>query len=228
MDLVKDSIEAGRGAGSAVLGLFLWPVIFSALWLAFDAAGFAYSFFPLPYAFAFFSPFAVAFAVLKYWRGNPLSARGLYFGMAVAAAFFFLYSPFCMMGCVKIVNMPSLTKDTLSNGLREIQSRGYGVTTPDKVWFSEGQMVAVGELIADIPIQKRDVSFFCGDAALCGEGGPLRISADGASLTASRKTEAVAAICGDESKKNPPRYCISVSSTGETATSKCAQACGLS
>ncbi len=191
---------------------------------------------------------------LRARRGQAFETMMLVISVIVALAI--LAVLLNILGIVKIFN-PSSPKDVMASGLKEIQSKGYGITTPQKVSFTKGATITVGELISDIPIQAANVKFICkksGTNSVCGDvsaavdkpiirpAGAFTLATDSAAINANHLTikdtiQVYVAICGNED--NPPtayKYCIAVSDTPDGATADCVAAstndekggCGIS
>ena len=124
---------------------------------------------------------------------------------------------------------PPAPKNILQSGLKEIQSKGYGVTTPQKVTFAKGSTISVDNLIEDMPIRSADMTFICNSPNLCGLGNPLSIADSGKRLDATINIEAYAVMCGNDGRLSGPKYCIALSDTAQAATEDCTgpDGCGL-
>ncbi|MEK6953848.1 MAG: hypothetical protein AABX01_02495, partial [Candidatus Micrarchaeota archaeon] len=120
-------------------------------------------------------------------------------------------------------------RSTISDNIRDLNGRGYGVSPPKKVTFASGSNVYVKEIVNNLPVSDKEVKIFCADGpsteAMCGTGGdlPLSINSAGTSITVNKKIEATIVTCANEQKKTQPRYCIVVAHTSEKglATEKC-------
>ncbi|MFH1199689.1 MAG: hypothetical protein V1708_01335 [Candidatus Micrarchaeota archaeon] len=155
---------------------------------------------------------------LKARRGQAFETMMLVISVIVALAI--LAVLLNILNIVKIFN-PSSPKDVMSSGLKEIQSKGYGITSPQKVSFTKGQVFTVGEIVADIPVQRTDVKFICEDTAVCKGTNPLSTDDTNADnrLTVKDKVDAYVVTCGNEG--STPRYCVSVAYTQDAATRYC-------
>ncbi len=170
-------------------------------------------------------------------RGQAFETMMLVISVIVALAI--LAVLLNILGIVKIFN-PSSPKDVMASGLKEIQSKGYGITTPQKVSFTRGATITVGELITDIPIQAADVLFICNKNtnSVCGDSDtvtpakpiirPSGTSADKNHLTIKDTIQVYVAICGNENPADTMdyKYCIAISDTAEGATSDCVASSG--
>ncbi|MEK6954549.1 MAG: hypothetical protein AABX01_06050 [Candidatus Micrarchaeota archaeon] len=111
------------------------------------------------------------------------------------------------------------------SGLRDINGKGYGVTSPKQVCFEKGRSYFTQEVVNSLPISKNEVWFICNDESLCGEGKKLEVS--NSKITANEKVEAYSVICGNEQRATPPFYCISISVSAQKATQTCTDACDI-
>ncbi len=133
-------------------------------------------------------------------------------------------------------------KSAMSDQLRQIQGRGYGVLSAQEVTFEVGT-VFMKEVIRDIPVLESDVCFIC-DNNLCGVSGkPLVPSTPtgvckfdmpndlALTVTKAGKIEVTSNVkaqivgCGDSSV---PKYCVAIARNAKSATGICTKACGLS
>jgi len=137
-----------------------------------------------------------------------------------------------ILGIIKLFN-PSDPKAVMHDGLKEVQSKGYGITIPKKTTFSTSTFLA-RELLSDIPIPETWVGFYCeeDESGLCGSGDDAFINvptAGGKQLTVKKTVEAYVAVCGDQSSiaTTHPKYCIAVAIDAEKASSDCMTKCGL-
>ena len=110
--------------------------------------------------------------------------------------------------------------DVLSYGIKDIQSKGYGITTPKKFTLHREFGVSVRELITDIPISENDVKFVCNETDLCGPGKPLEI--DTAQIRVNQNTVVYGLVCGNEDNPSPgPKFCVSIASEAQKAVDAC-------
>lgn len=165
---------------------------------------------------------------LKARRGQAFETMMLVISVIVALAI--LAVLLNILNIVKIFN-PSSPKDVMSSGLKDIQSKGFGITTPQKVTFAKGANVLAKELISDIPITVSDLKFFCSTSStVCGTGAdkPLKLDSTGKILTINNNIEVFVVVCGNEQNgAGTPKYCVALDDAGDAATKTCSDSCKL-
>ena len=168
-------------------------------------------------------------------RGQAFETMMLVISVIVALAI--LAVLLNVLGIVKIFN-PSNPSDIMNRGLKDVQSKGFGITAPQKIAFTKGASIFTKELLNDIPIQTQEVQFFC-DANICSgtTTAPLKIQSSAGSTnnklmvsSTVNSIEVYVVVCGNEANLSPkPKYCISIARDPEKATSGCeaSSACDL-
>lgn len=113
----------------------------------------------------------------------------------------------------------------ITSELKSIVSSGYGISQPKKVDFEKGLLIDKKTVISDSPVLPEEVRFYCSDGELCGIGSALQIDPAGASVEASQKVQAYVVVCGDDFRKQNPKYCISIARQGAPARQTCEDNC---
>ena len=134
-----------------------------------------------------------------------------------------------VLNIVRLFN-PSDPVKTISSGLKDIQSKGFGVTTPQKVQFGKGTTILTRQVIVDIPIKSTDVTFHCAgsDDSVCAESNdekfPINVetTTDSNKITVNSNIEANIVVCGNE-----PKYCVVLGRDPQATSNQCITACGL-
>ena len=111
------------------------------------------------------------------------------------------------------------SNDVLADNLKRIYSKGFGVSVAEKVVFEKGIVLTKKSIIADLPLDPSDVSFFCNDCP------GLSLLPD--RIEAVEKSNYFAVVCGDDSKTEGPRYCVAFGKTAGEANETCTNACGI-
>lgn len=114
--------------------------------------------------------------------------------------------------------------------LESIVSAGYGVSSPKKVEFVKDQLFNIKSVIGDAPLADEDVVFLCGamSPGLCSDpDAPLTVDPQPGtgSIVVNKKTDAYVVVCGDDTRKSNPKYCISVARQGSDARTTCVNRC---
>ncbi|MBU1198118.1 hypothetical protein KJ765_06455 [Candidatus Micrarchaeota archaeon] len=157
---------------------------------------------------------------LKARRGQAFETMMLVISVIVALAI--LAVLLNILNIVKIFN-PSDPKDSMSSGLKNVQAKGFGISSPQKVTFSEGNTIYMKEVIQEIPVTESDVQF---SAHTSVPTTALAVTAN--KIVVEQTLDIYVVVCGDESRQSPPFYCISLGRTAADSTATCEDACGLS
>ncbi|MBI5224299.1 hypothetical protein HY989_00340 [Candidatus Micrarchaeota archaeon] len=128
-----------------------------------------------------------------------------------------------ILGIVKIFN-PSDPAATMSQDLKKVQTKGYGIEVPRKLTLSKS-IIDVKGVITDIPILEDDVKFVCDDDAICGSDKAISLEKDDKRVVIKNNVEVFVAVCGDASNDNGAKYCVAFSRTETGATESCDKGC---
>ncbi len=121
-----------------------------------------------------------------------------------------------ILGFINPTALGSSPRATLTENIRDLNSKGYGLVQPKKITFEQGDTIFVKELVQDLPVVASDVKFFCGTPEICGDAdAPLDVQ--DARISVRKKIEVFVVSCANEQKSNPPRYCNAFSSTSDPA-----------
>lgn len=121
-------------------------------------------------------------------------------------------------------------KSVMHDGLREVSSKGFGMTAAKKATFEKGVIILRKDVIqTDVAIQQDDMKFF-GDGIITGTAAtsPVQLDSSGKQITTNSKVDAYITVCGDASKPSAPYYCIAIARQPDKSTSTCKTSCGLS
>lgn len=173
-----------------------------------------------------------AFKVMLMKRGQAFETMMLVISVIVALAILAV-----LMGILGglgtgITNDP---KTVMHNTLRDIQTKGFGISTPVDLSFQKGQNIYKREIIGnDIPLSTSGtaLNFVCGANAvdICATGGacaasgskPIQIENNNVVHICSG-VKAKMVVCGNDEK--PKSYCIVLAKTGDDAVAKCRSEC---
>ncbi|MFH1056723.1 MAG: hypothetical protein V1717_02935 [Candidatus Micrarchaeota archaeon] len=111
----------------------------------------------------------------------------------------------------------------IEEGLKNIQSKGYGITTPKKATFEREQQILVGEVIRAIPVDASEVKFAC-KGTICGTD-KINVEDSGASFLSKARLEGFIVVCGDDTQT--PKYCVGVGREAADAREACTSTCHM-
>ena len=117
----------------------------------------------------------------------------------------------------------------MKDGLKQIQSSGYGITTAKKATFDRGSLIRKKSVIQDIPISLTELSFACEGTAICGTG-KVEITNPGQdteSFESNSRLEAFIVVCGDAQKSTDPKFCVGIGRLEKDAKNACTTKCGI-
>ncbi|MBI5636269.1 hypothetical protein HY993_04875 [Candidatus Micrarchaeota archaeon] len=122
----------------------------------------------------------------------------------------------------------------IRDGLREVQSKGYGLTAPKKINLKKDTIILKKTVIGTTPIAETELSFFCDGATICDASkGPIKVAdyagsgAGASSVSISGNVEVNMVACANEEKTSNPKYCVVLARTSADATTSCKTACTI-
>ncbi len=134
----------------------------------------------------------------------------------------------------------------IRDGLREVQSKGYGLTAPKKINLKKDTEILGQSVIGTTPIAKSELAFYCSGSTICGTGTSstpaksiaiantlptdnLKVGKDSVPITSN--VEATMVVCSNEERavttEIPQRYCVVLARTSAEATATCKKQCGI-
>ena len=138
-------------------------------------------------------------------------------------------------------NVTSDAKTVMHNALRDISTKGFGISNPTEVNFQKGSVIFKKEIIGnDIPVDASTLSITCDSkaAAICGTAttcstGSKPISLDSSGVGASKinlcgGSKARMVVCGNQERTSAgPLYCIVFGLTNNDITATCSTLCDV-
>lgn len=112
----------------------------------------------------------------------------------------------------------------MQDGLKTIQSKGFGITTAKKATFEQKQLILRRSVIQDVPIAEEELAFACGGEAVCNTD---NLDVSDQRIESNRRIEAQIVVCGDDNNEQNPKYCVGVGRSAEEARDACTQKCSI-
>lgn len=112
----------------------------------------------------------------------------------------------------------------ITDGLKEIASKGFGVTQPKESTFDDGTLVLRKEVIGDTPIQPEELAFACSDRTVC-DSTKLDVKDD--KIDAKAKVKVYITVCGDDTSKEKLKYCVGVGRQAGSSRDECTKKCRI-
>ncbi|MEM4255340.1 MAG: hypothetical protein QXR53_03355 [Candidatus Norongarragalinales archaeon] len=112
----------------------------------------------------------------------------------------------------------------MQDGLKTVQSKGFGITTAKKATFEKDALIVKRSVIQDVPIDPSELAFAC-NGSIC-TADKLDVTDD--KIEANIRIEAQIVICGDDTRPTDPKYCVGVGRNPEEARTACTSKCGIS
>ncbi len=116
-------------------------------------------------------------------------------------------------------------KSVMAQGLEKIYSQGFGITEAKQADFKKDSIILKREIIGKVALDEKELEFNCEGTFCSATFGTF--GASSTSITAKTNTKAYIAICGDDSRKQNPKYCVGIGRQGSDATTACTKKCQL-
>lgn len=169
-------------------------------------------------------------------RGQAFETMMLVISVIVALAILAVLMGILQPGIITPGNSPATI---MHDGLREISTKGYGITVAKQATFDKGTIILKNDVRgSDLPLTPNDIGFYADSSSSgfvstsCGTGtstSALAVTGSGSSggtqIQVCSKIQAYIAVCGDSSVN---KYCIAIARQPDKATTQCKTSCGLS
>ncbi|MBI5036784.1 hypothetical protein HZC09_05575 [Candidatus Micrarchaeota archaeon] len=116
-------------------------------------------------------------------------------------------------------------KAVMTDGLKSIQAKGFGVTQPKKSNFEVNAYVMRGEVIGDLPVLEDELEFACASSSGICDNDKLVVTKK--SVDAKTNIEVYITVCGDSTKTRNPKYCVGIGRQGAESRDECLKACQI-
>lgn len=116
-------------------------------------------------------------------------------------------------------------KAVMADGLKSIQSKGFGVTQPKDSNFESGAYVLRKDVIGDLPVRESELEFSCATASNVCEKDKLEVGKD--FIDAKANVKVYITVCGDDTKTRDPKYCVGIGRQGADSRDECMKACQI-
>ena len=113
-------------------------------------------------------------------------------------------------------------KELMARDLKRVSTAGYGITEPKEVEFKINSVLDKQEIIGSASLEPAEVGFRC-EGSFCSTN--FSQSEKGIQVKADSKANFV--VCGADSNKQNPKYCIGLGGNAGDATHACLTLCNL-
>jgi len=119
-------------------------------------------------------------------------------------------------------------RTVMSDSMKKVQQRGFGVEVKDKAEFPLGVQYFAKDVVGESPVNPENVKFYCGDTSesLCGSGAgaPIPIATGNTYVgPVVKKITAAVAVCTGDGQF----YSVCIGTTSADASTTCVEKCGL-
>ena len=125
----------------------------------------------------------------------------------------------------KIVSPGQEPKELMAQGLKKISTAGYGITNPQEADFKKDSVLDKLEIIGSVALQPEELAFKCEGSFCTKVFGSISPSTKQVFVQADSKANFV--VCGADSNKQNPKYCIGLGRNSGDATHACLSQCKL-
>lgn len=120
----------------------------------------------------------------------------------------------------------------IRDGLREVQSKGYGLTAPKKINLKKDTEILRKTVIGTTAITAGELSFYCIGTTICDAAkGPIKAASGTTtglvSVPINGNVEVNMVACANEERTSGAKYCVVLARTSAEATTSCKAACAI-
>jgi len=114
-------------------------------------------------------------------------------------------------------------ESVMQDGLKNVQSRGFGITVAKKATFEKDSLILKQSVIKDVPIPDDVFAFKCDDTIICSTN---KLDVTESRIDAKARLDAYIVVCGDETR-SPLKYCVGLGSSELNARTACTTKCDI-
>ena len=125
----------------------------------------------------------------------------------------------------KILSPGQEPKELMQQDLKKVSTAGYGITNPKEADFKKDSVLDKQEIIGSVALLPEEVGFKC-DGSFCTKVfGSITQTQKQVFVQTDSKANFV--VCGSDSTKSNPKYCIGLGRNSADATNACLTLCKL-